>query len=186
MPSARRSRRHHEFAPGHCGKNTAAAVLFDLGNRAAAPDKGVMNDRWFPDQSTPGPKHHGLGMRHEARRPLRSPETKKAGNAVPIAARTHGSRRASPGRSKAIMLRHPVDHRAWDMVGGPPNLSFYQKVYVARASCESGHARPEWALMLALNSLRTKLAHRSIRKELEINLSNFSSILRELSLRSRI
>jgi hypothetical protein len=125
-------------------------------------------------------------MRHEARRPLRSPETKKAGNAVPIAARTHGSRRASPGRSKAIMLRHPVDHRAWDMVGGPPNLSFYQKVYVARGSCELGHERPEWALMLALNSVRNKLAHRSIRKELGINISNFRNLLREMNSKYKI
>jgi hypothetical protein len=61
------------------------------------------------------------------------------------------------------------------------HLSFYQKVHVARASCELGHARPEWALMLALNSLRNKLAHRSMRKELEINLSNFSSLPREMN-----
>jgi hypothetical protein len=38
-------------------------------------------------------------------------------------------------------------------------------IFLSRASCESGHARPEWALMLALNSLRNKLAHRSIEKK---------------------
>jgi hypothetical protein len=66
------------------------------------------------------------------------------------------------------------------------NLSFYQKVYVARGSCELGHERPEWALMLALNSVRNKLAHRSIRKELGINISNFRNLLREMNSKYKI
>jgi hypothetical protein len=60
------------------------------------------------------------------------------------------------------------------------HLSFYHKILVAHASWELGHARPELGLMLALNSLCNKLAHRSMRKELEINLSNFLSLLREM------
>jgi hypothetical protein len=47
-------------------------------------------------------------------------------------------------------------------------LGFYHKVHIARASFELGHSRPEWRLMLELNKLRNKVAHRSARKELKM------------------
>jgi hypothetical protein len=56
-------------------------------------------------------------------------------------------------------------------------LSFYHKLHIARAYSELGHTRPEWDLMLALNSVRNKIAHRGMRKELKVDLGKFRKLL---------
>jgi hypothetical protein len=61
-------------------------------------------------------------------------------------------------------------------------LGFRAKTYIARACSDLGHERPEWRLMLALNSLRNKVAHRSTRKELKVSLGEFRKGLIELKL----
>jgi hypothetical protein len=58
-------------------------------------------------------------------------------------------------------------------------LSFYQKVHIARAWAERDDDRGEWRVMLALNSLRNKMAHRSTRKNSEVRIDAIRNAVRE-------
>src|ERR1700710_2631703 len=51
-------------------------------------------------------------------------------------------------------------------------LRFFHKVHIAQAYTQISHDRPEWRLMLELNSLRNKIAHRSTRKSTFFDISD--------------
>ncbi len=57
------------------------------------------------------------------------------------------------------------------------NLRFRQKIYMARAYVELGKERPEWRVMLELNAIRNKIAHRSNREGMTIELQKLRDIL---------
>ena len=56
-------------------------------------------------------------------------------------------------------------------------LQFFNKVHVARAYTTESHNAPEWSMMLALNTIRNKVAHRSRNKVLEINMVELTKSL---------
>jgi hypothetical protein len=60
-------------------------------------------------------------------------------------------------------------------------LTFFQKVHVAQAYTELSHDRPEWRLMLELNALRNKIAHRSTRRRTMFSTSQLTRIMDEVS-----
>ena len=58
-------------------------------------------------------------------------------------------------------------------------LGFYQKIYVARAFVELGRDRPEWLVMLELNAIRNKIAHRSNRVGMTVELKKLRGKLQQ-------
>jgi hypothetical protein len=60
-------------------------------------------------------------------------------------------------------------------------LGFFQKVHIARAYAPpESDDRPEWRLMLELNSLRNKIAHRNTRKSTFFDVSGLLRIMNEI------
>lgn len=55
-------------------------------------------------------------------------------------------------------------------------LQFFAKVHIARAYTPD-HSRPEWPLMLALNTLRNQIAHRSRNRPLLVDTKKLKSLL---------
>lgn len=56
-------------------------------------------------------------------------------------------------------------------------LGFHQKIYIARAFVELGRDRPEWLVILELNAVRNKIAHRSNRVGMTIKLQKLRDTL---------
>jgi hypothetical protein len=58
-------------------------------------------------------------------------------------------------------------------------LRVYQKICIARAFVELGRDRPEWLVMLELNTIRNKVAHRSNRVGMTIELRKLRDTLQQ-------
>jgi hypothetical protein len=58
-------------------------------------------------------------------------------------------------------------------------LRFYQKIYIARAFVELGRDRPEWLVMLELNVIRNKIAHRSNRVGMTVKFGKLRDKLQQ-------
>lgn len=64
-------------------------------------------------------------------------------------------------------------------------LTFYQKVQLCRAYSDVNHHADDWLLMGALNALRNKIAHRSRRKMLKLDLRELRGLVEGRSERLR-
>ena len=60
-------------------------------------------------------------------------------------------------------------------------LTFYQKVCITRAYAPTSHDRYEWGMMIFINTMRNKIAHRSRHKNLQFNVSQLRKTMRETS-----
>ena len=71
------------------------------------------------------------------------------------------------------LVFHPVDLNN-------AGLRYLSKVYLARSFVQLGRSRPDWRIMIELNAIRNKIAHRNYRQALTVELKKLREIMRDL------